>query len=72
MDRFIQKPPISTKNIDSSFNLPSPTLSGRKIMYSKVVSGDLTFKSCVNFLHYCRLIYKHIAMMKNLVYYEQD
>lgn len=31
---------------------------------SKVFSTSITFKECVNILHYCRLIYKYIIAVK--------
>lgn len=32
---------------------------------NKVFSANVTFKECVNFLHYCRLLFKYILLLKS-------
>jgi hypothetical protein len=34
----------------------------------QILSGTLTFKECVNILHYARLIFKFLLMLKVSVY----
>lgn len=31
---------------------------------SKIFSANITFKECVNLLHYCRLIYKYVILLR--------
>lgn len=31
---------------------------------NKIFSTSFTFKECVNLLHYCRLVYKYVVLMK--------
>lgn len=33
---------------------------------SKIISTAVTFKTCVNILHYCRLIYKYVSVVGSL------
>ncbi len=30
----------------------------------KILSSDVTFRACVNILHYCRLVYKYVTVMQ--------
>ena len=30
----------------------------------RILSSDVTFRACVNILHYCRLIYKYVTVMQ--------
>ena len=32
---------------------------------SKIFSVSITFKECVNLLHYCRLVYKYVSSLKS-------
>jgi len=34
----------------------------------KIISDRVTFKQCVNILHYCRLIFKYVMSLKDLEY----
>jgi hypothetical protein len=31
-----------------------------------ILSASITFKECVNILHYCRLLFKHLMLMKEM------
>lgn len=37
-----------------------------------ILSANIYFKACVNVLHYCRLIYKHIVLAKEQLNYDEN
>lgn len=32
----------------------------------KLISSVISFKECVNLLHYCRLVYKYVTLLKSM------
>lgn len=42
------------------------SLISNKETKDKILSSDVTFKACVNILHYCRLIYKYVTVLQIL------
>lgn len=45
-------------------NLNSKDFSN--IKNDAILSAPITFKECVNILHYCRLVFKHLVLMKEI------
>ena len=61
-------------NNQSSKNLMANThafseMSKREAIAAKgdmILSTTISFKECVNILHYCRLMYKHVVLMREI------
>lgn len=37
-----------------------------------IISGQLNFKECVNILHYCRLLFKHLILMRDMAFGDEN
>lgn len=37
-----------------------------------ILSASITFKECVNILHYCRLLFKHLILMKEMSFGDEN
>lgn len=37
-----------------------------------ILSSSITFRECVNILHYCRLIFKHLVSMKEISFGDEN
>jgi hypothetical protein len=37
-----------------------------------ILSARITFKECVNILHYCRLLFKHLVLMRDLAFGDEN
>lgn len=37
-----------------------------------ILSTQITFKECVNILHYCRLLFKHLVLMRDLNFGDEN
>lgn len=40
--------------------------NGLNSAHSKLISSVISFKECVNLLHYCRLVYKYVTFLKSM------
>lgn len=78
-DEEKNKYPSSFKKIDINNDTGLTNLSNRQALSSKqltslgrkqnrdaILSTRVTFKECVNILHYCRLLFKHLMLMREL------
>ena len=39
---------------------------------SNFISSPITFKECVNILHYCRLLYKYIVSLRESIHNDEN
>ena len=56
-----------SKNSPNNVKIETPLESS-----SKILSVAITFKECVNILHYCRLIYKYIIALRDSLYNDDN
>lgn len=58
--------------LNSNSIKPMSKLEEQDHSSSKFFSTSITFKECVNILHYCRLIYKYIIALRDSSYSEEN